>query len=183
MILIGLFLREKKSVYDPLHPNFLRIEYTLCCLSGMTFTSQMITFMNHSRPLSYFIIFHDFCIKGNIGLKWVNNNPFAPNAAFLYPLKTFWWFKRVEKGCIGNKWINKIEDTKTILLVLIPYFRISTAHHVEPITFYIAVNTIWINLPSNFVMQWLGQTKGTKPIQKERASNSPFCQLTFTFLT
>ena len=39
-------------------------------------------------------------------------NPFVPNAPFLYPLKTsenlkvFWCFQGVEKGCIGNKWVN-----------------------------------------------------------------------------
>ena len=40
-------------------------------------------------------------------------NPFLPNAHFLYPLKTsenlmvFWCFQGVEKGCIGNEWVNK----------------------------------------------------------------------------
>ena len=40
-------------------------------------------------------------------------NPFAANAPFLYVLKTseiptvFWWFQGVEKGCIGNKWVNE----------------------------------------------------------------------------
>ena len=38
-------------------------------------------------------------------------NPFVPNAPFLYPLKTenrkiFWCFQGVEKGCIGNEWVN-----------------------------------------------------------------------------
>ena len=39
-------------------------------------------------------------------------NLFVPNAPFLFPLKTsenltvFWYFQGVEKGCIGNKWIN-----------------------------------------------------------------------------
>ena len=39
-------------------------------------------------------------------------NPFVPNASFLYPLKTeenltvFWCFQGVEKGCIGNEWVN-----------------------------------------------------------------------------
>ena len=38
-------------------------------------------------------------------------NPFAPNALFLYPLKTsenvtVFCFQGVEKGCIGNKWAN-----------------------------------------------------------------------------
>ena len=39
-------------------------------------------------------------------------NPFVPNASFLYPLNTsenrkvFWCFQVVEKGCIGNEWVN-----------------------------------------------------------------------------
>ena len=40
-------------------------------------------------------------------------NPFVPtNASFFYPLKIsenrmiFWCFQGVEKGCIGNKWVN-----------------------------------------------------------------------------
>ena len=39
-------------------------------------------------------------------------NPFVPNATFLYPLKisenlrVFGCFLGVEKGCIGNKWVN-----------------------------------------------------------------------------
>ena len=42
-------------------------------------------------------------------------NPFVPNVPFLNLLKTlenrivFWFFQRVEKGCIGNEWINKEE--------------------------------------------------------------------------
>ena len=153
-MLIGLFLREKKSAYDPLHPNFLRIEYTHCCLSDMTFTSQMITFMNHSRPLLYFIYFMISVWKATLGWNGLILIHLLPMQLFCTPgkhQKTV-RFKRVEKGCIGNKWINKITDTKTILLVLIPYFRIPTAHHVEPITFYVAFNPIWINLPSNFVI-------------------------------
>ena len=43
-------------------------------------------------------------------------NPFVPNAPFLYPLKTsenlrvFWCFdvfRVLEKGCIGNEWVNE----------------------------------------------------------------------------
>ena len=36
-------------------------------------------------------------------------NPFVPNAPFLYPRKTsenLKVFQRVEKGCIGNEWVN-----------------------------------------------------------------------------
>ena len=44
--------------------------------------------------------------KGNLYLLnillWINS--FVPNAPFLYLLKTS---ENVEKGCIGNKWVNK----------------------------------------------------------------------------
>ena len=49
-------------------------------------------------------------------------NPFVPNAPFLYPLKTsekftvFWCFQGVEKGCIGNDWVNI-----RVLFVLLGY--------------------------------------------------------------
>ena len=39
-------------------------------------------------------------------------NPFISNTPFFYPLKTseslavFWCFQGVEKGCIGNEWVN-----------------------------------------------------------------------------
>ena len=39
--------------------------------------------------------------------------PFVYNAPFLYPLKAsenlkvFWCFQGVEKGCIGNEWVNE----------------------------------------------------------------------------
>ena len=44
--------------------------------------------------------------------KPVHFNPFVPNAPFLYPLKILEnlkfsdVFRGVEKGCIGNKWVN-----------------------------------------------------------------------------
>ena len=36
----------------------------------------------------------------------MNINPFVPNALFFYHLKTSEYFQGVEKGCIGNKWVN-----------------------------------------------------------------------------
>ena len=45
-------------------------------------------------------------------------NPFVPNAPFLYPLKiswnrkVFWCFQGVEKGCIGNEWVNTAQKMK-----------------------------------------------------------------------
>ena len=37
-------------------------------------------------------------------------NSFVPNVPFLQPLKTsekvFWRFQRIQKGCIGNKWVD-----------------------------------------------------------------------------
>ena len=54
------------------------------------------------------------CTKGRI--LWTEFcgcvNPFFPNVAFLYPLKTseirkvFWCFQGVQKRCIGNEWLS-----------------------------------------------------------------------------
>ena len=52
-----------------------------------------------------------------IQLFWINS--IVPNAPFLYPLNTsenckvFWCFQRVEKGCIGNEWVNLIQIQAT----------------------------------------------------------------------
>ena len=51
-------------------------------------------------------------------------NPFVPNAPFFYFLKTseyckvFWCFHGVEKGCIGNKWVNEENNLLCHLLKL-----------------------------------------------------------------
>ena len=48
--------------------------------------------------------------SNNVGITYFN--PFVHNAPFLYPLKTsesrkvFQFFQEVEKGCIGNEWVN-----------------------------------------------------------------------------
>ena len=53
-----------------------------------------------------------FRSKQFYGMKIFYFKPFVPNALFPYPLKTsenlmvFFMFSRVEKGCIGNKWVN-----------------------------------------------------------------------------
>ena len=49
------------------------------------------------------------------------NNSFVSNAPFLYRLKTSenltvsWCFQGVEKGCIGNEWVNMISWLMTFL--------------------------------------------------------------------
>ena len=49
--------------------------------------------------------------------------PFASNASFLYPLKksencmVFWCFHRVEKGRIGNKWVNWIYSSNLLFFI------------------------------------------------------------------
>ena len=55
-------------------------------------------------------------------------NPFFPNAPFFDPLKTsenrkvFWCFQAVEKGCIGNKWVNMLQTEWSFLLKQSSYF-------------------------------------------------------------
>ena len=49
-------------------------------------------------------------------------NPFVPSAPFLYPLKrlenrkVFSCSQGVEKGCLGNKWINKRFSAKSFII-------------------------------------------------------------------
>ena len=60
--------------------------------------------INSSLLYNWYYFYHNFII--------VIINPFVPNAPFLYPSKTsenltvFWCFQGVEKGCIGNEWVN-----------------------------------------------------------------------------
>ena len=52
-----------------------------------------------------------FALNNNVYLL-IRVNPLVPNAPFLYPLKTsenrnvFRCFQKVEKECMGNKWVN-----------------------------------------------------------------------------
>ena len=70
-------------------------------------------------------------------------NPFVPNASFLYPLKTlenlkvFWYFQGVEKGCIGNKWVNERNPDLVVIAqkkALWFFYRNVTAFHQIPLT-------------------------------------------------
>ena len=89
-------------------------------------------------------------------------NPFVSNAPFLYPLKTsenltvFWCFQGVEKGCIGNEWVNflltfeaevtqnKSLNLKFILLIVIYVVVIETK--VSSPNFNFNINQFkWIN--------------------------------------
>ena len=62
----------------------------------------------------------------------VSVNPFAPNAPFLYLLKTsenltvFSCFQRVEKRRIGNKWVNL-----SVLITLVKRFSFGALPHVS----------------------------------------------------
>ena len=49
-------------------------------------------------------------------------NQLAPNAPFLYPLKTsenltVFCFQGVQKGCIGNEWVNKAKKRLSLKAV------------------------------------------------------------------
>ena len=76
-------------------------------------------------------------------------NPFVPNAPSLYPLKTsenltiFWCFQEVEKGCIGNKWVNG----KTCIFKRCGKYLI-----VMKILSY--ENFFWLNLDCIFNRRW-----------------------------
>ena len=64
---------------------------------------EFIVILNYEFfQLSYWLIFN-----------LIKNNPFVPNAPFLYPLNAsenltvFRCFQGLEKGCIGNEWVNQ----------------------------------------------------------------------------
>ena len=58
---------------------------------------------------------------------WVKS--FVPNVSFLYPLKpsenlkVFWCFQGVEKGYIGNKWVNLTRITSLTSIFYKPYVK------------------------------------------------------------
>ena len=55
-------------------------------------------------------------------------NPFVANAPFLYHLKAsenstvFWCFQGVEKGCIGNEWVNMKVVIEIVIFQTLIYF-------------------------------------------------------------
>ena len=58
---------------------------------------------------------------------WINpekSSSFVPNAPFLCPLRTsenrkfFWCFQKLEKRCIGNKWVKETERIVSLQNVL-----------------------------------------------------------------
>ena len=67
-------------------------------------------------------------------------NPFFPNTFFLYLLRTsenltvFWCFHCVEKGCIGNKWVNAYYATDLFLYPLKICFLMFRGYRKRPVT-------------------------------------------------
>ena len=57
-------------------------------------------------------------------------NPFVPNAPFMYPLKTsenrkgYWCLQGVQKGCIGNKWVECESMLRSILAYIFSALKI-----------------------------------------------------------
>ena len=70
-------------------------------------------------------------LKRTIQFNMIYINPFVPNAPFLYPLKisenltVFWCFQEVEKGWMGNKWVNTKQASLTycVFLDIVSVFR------------------------------------------------------------
>ena len=61
------------------------------------------------------------CTPDNINCLFHSVNLFVPNAPFFYPLKTsgnltvFLCFQWLEKGCIGNEWVNQKMENRISL--------------------------------------------------------------------
>ena len=45
----------------------------------------------------------------------VKIKPFVPNASFLYLLKTLERMKIIGKGCIGNNWLNCLQERSLLV--------------------------------------------------------------------
>ena len=87
----------------------------ICCIqNNVLWPSDTInkTFENNAKNPKEF---QKLCNQSSLII-----NPFAPSAPFLYPLKTsehltvFWCFQGVEKGCIGDKWVNLFKKWESI---------------------------------------------------------------------
>ena len=100
---------------DLLLPPGIKELKVYCTIKFGTIRGQWLA--NVINPFSAMFPFytlwkHQEVQNENIGQNCVNViNPFVHNAPFLYLLKTenrkvFWCFQGVEKGCIGNEWVN-----------------------------------------------------------------------------
>ena len=71
----------------------------------------------------------------SFSLPWFSFNPLVPNVPFLYPLKApenrkvFWCFQGVEKGHIGNKWVNLVQRTTPHGKVFDKFFTLNSCLH------------------------------------------------------
>ena len=89
---------------------------------------ERLTYAPFGVPTGYGHI--DFLMQyvtGSLHHSSVLLNPFVLSALFFYPLKTlenlpvFWCIQGVEKGCIGNKWVNRSKNSRvTIFHTFIP---------------------------------------------------------------
>ena len=113
----------------------MRVEKRQCCASSQKGTKNpykiivlclyfqfAVKFLKDSYITRYLISFlkKSLIWANQSGFKPGNSciNQFFPNALFIYPLKTlenrkiFCCFQRIEKGCIGKKWINELLSIK-----------------------------------------------------------------------
>ena len=106
-------------------------------------------------------------LGGNVG--WlICSNPFVLHAPFLYPLKTsesvtvLWCFQEVEKGCIGNTWINLLGVGSEILQGSLIYLDLY-----PEICCYMYCNIInWEIYFLNILTQYINSTERCKRYQR-----------------
>ena len=105
---LGLIVNK----YGPQKVTVILIKHHL--MSQKTLAGLLKTCMYFFRPFSS-LAFSSWGFSSINSLRSLGVplfNPFIPNAPFLYPLKTsknrevFWCFQGVEKGYIGNEWVN-----------------------------------------------------------------------------
>ena len=88
------------------------ILFFVCVDVHTSFFTHLSPF-KHRHPSEILVLNHrnvNSIANVSVWTKWMTPilsvyfNPFVPNAPFLYPLKIC--FQGVEKGCIGNEWVN-----------------------------------------------------------------------------
>ena len=53
----------------------------------------------------------------------------------MHPFSTPWCFQGVDKGCIGNKWLNKVTLTVLIIMIFNDIIRFTVIFQIGPLDF------------------------------------------------
>ena len=103
-----LWFWESRKLINPFQPSVAFWIETSCLIcSASQMTGFYIKFNDELKRVNWMM-----SVIRKTNYYFVHRNPYAPNAPFLYPLKTsenlkiFCCFQGVEKRCIRNNWVN-----------------------------------------------------------------------------